>query len=177
MKLHFLLLTFFIFPSSSQQQAIMGDSSSSSDSDSESESDPNTPITAPATTNDATAATSEAPPTAGGDQEGNQQNKAPRRTHSIAHNDFEDKNIVLFNVDLETGGNDCGPVQISVAASDPQNKTSLEEFDSCVKPAIDAEWSQRAMMCMASSQANKGSRMLAKLKLSGMTCCNILKGC
>jgi hypothetical protein len=88
MKLHFLLLTFFIFPSSPQQQAIMGDSSSSSDSDSESESDPNTPITAPATTNDATAATSEAPPTAGGDQEGNQQNKAPRRTHSIAHYDF-----------------------------------------------------------------------------------------
>jgi hypothetical protein len=108
----------------------MGDSSSSS------ESEPDTPPVAPQTTTEAS------PTPASGDQEGNQRKKAPRRTHSVAHEDFGAKNIVLFNVDLETGGNLCGPVQISVAAFDPHNKISLVEFDSYVKPAFGAKWNQ-----------------------------------
>jgi hypothetical protein len=71
--------------------------------------------------------------------------KAPRRTHSIAHADFNADNIVLFNVDLETGGNLCGPVQISVAAFDPHNKISMGEFDSYVKPANGAKWCQHTI--------------------------------
>jgi hypothetical protein len=132
-------LIFFISPFRTQHQAIMVDSSSSSESELE------TPIAAPTTANDAPPTTAEAPPTASGDQEGNQQKKAPRRTHSVAHEDFVANNVVLFNVDLETGGNDCGPVQISVAAYDPRNKISLDEFDSHVKPANGAEWSQHTI--------------------------------
>ena len=115
------------------------------DSSSSSESELETPIAAPTTANDAPPTTAEAPTTASGDQEGNQQKKAPRRTHSVAHEDFVANNVVLFNVDLETGGNDCGPVQISVAACDPRNKISLDEFDSHVKPANGAEWSQHTI--------------------------------
>ena len=61
--------------------------------------------------------------------------RAPRRTHLVAHEEFKAKNIVLFNVDLETGGDSCGPVQISVAAYDPHELKNLAEFDSYLKPA------------------------------------------
>jgi DNA polymerase III alpha subunit (gram-positive type) len=68
--------------------------------------------------------------------------RAPRRTHSVAHADFESKKIILFNVDLETGGDSCGPVQISVAAYNPHEKRSLSEFDAYIRPAKGALWSQ-----------------------------------
>jgi hypothetical protein len=68
--------------------------------------------------------------------------RAPRRTHSVAHQEFKAKNIVLFNIDLETGGDSCGPVQILVAAYDPHESKNLAEFDSYVKPAKGALWSQ-----------------------------------
>jgi hypothetical protein len=64
-------------------------------------------------------------------------------------NHVHKKEVSIFGgtkKDLETaGGNDCGPVQILAAAWDPQKKASLEEFDSCVKPANGAEWLQRAV--------------------------------
>jgi hypothetical protein len=96
----------------------------------------------PTTTNDAPQITTVAPTTASGDQEGIQQKKAQRRTHSVTHKDFGTKNIALFNVNLETGGNLCGPVQILVATYDPHNKISLVEFDLYVKPAHCAKWDQ-----------------------------------
>ncbi len=111
------------------------------DFSSSSESETDVPIAAPPTNHDTPPTTTEASPTASG----NQQTKPLRRTHSVAHEDFHAKNIVLFNVDLETGGNLCGPVQISVAAFDPQKNVSLAEFDSYVKPADGAEWNQHTI--------------------------------
>jgi inhibitor of KinA sporulation pathway (predicted exonuclease) len=63
----------------------------------------------------------------------------------VAHEDFEAKKIVLFNVDLETGGDSCGPVQILVAAYDPHQKTNLEEFNSYVNPAKGTLWLQHTI--------------------------------
>lgn len=115
----------------------MDDSSSSSESE--------TAIDVPTITNILPNTATEVSNTASGDEEGKQQKKLPRRTHSVAHDDFVAETIVLFNVDLETGGNDCGPIQISVAAFDPQDKESLEEFDSYVKPGNGAIWSQHTI--------------------------------
>jgi hypothetical protein len=111
----------------------MGDSSSSSDSEND--------IVPLSTTSAVRLVVSQ-------EQQGKEQTRAtraprvPRRTHSVAHEEFEAKNIVLFNVDLETGGDSCGPVQISVAAYDPHGMKNLAEFDSYVKPAKGAQWSQ-----------------------------------
>ena len=135
-------------------------------------------IDASTITNALPTTATEASNTASGDKEGKQQKKVPRHTHSVAHEDFVAKNIVLFNVDLESGGNDCGPIQISVAAFDPQLKRSLEEFESCVKPGNGAIWSQHTINVhgIEPSQANKGSRMLAKLNTSGTSYCTTLTG-
>ena len=66
----------------------MDDTSSSSES--------GIAIDAPKTANhDAPNTATEAPPTASGDEEGKQQKKVPRRTHSVAPEDFVAKTIEL----------------------------------------------------------------------------------
>ena len=40
----------------------------------------------------------------------------PRQTHSIAHHKLLLKNCVLFSVDVKTGGDDCGIIQLSAVA-------------------------------------------------------------
>ena len=74
----------------------MDDSSSSSESE--------IAIDVPTISNTLPNTATEASNTASGDEEGKQQKKVPRRTHSVAHDDFVAETIVLFNVDLETVG-------------------------------------------------------------------------
>ena len=53
----------------------------------------------------------------------------PRNIHSIAHDEIANGNLVLLHIDLETGGEDVGVVQISCVAQKVQDTESLGEFD------------------------------------------------
>lgn len=69
-----------------------------------------------------------------------------RSSHSIAHSFIEDKQVVLFHLDVETAGAKVGMVQLSVVAVELHSNTTLGEFDKYIKPTARAEdWSDEAM--------------------------------
>ena len=71
--------------------------------------------------------------------------KKKRRTHSVAHDDLED--LILLSIDLETGGEAVGIIQISCVAYNPETGDSFE-FDEHVKPPphVSANyWSETAI--------------------------------
>ena len=68
----------------------------------------------------------------------------PRWTHPVAHHKLLLNYCVLFSVDVETGGNDCGMIQLCTVAVNLQTK-HVGEFDKYIKPPINAQWSEAAM--------------------------------
>jgi hypothetical protein len=51
---------------------------------------------------------------------------------------------MIFHVDLEHGGDDCGILQLSVTPYDPTEAKVIGEFDQYIKPPANAVWSDRA---------------------------------
>lgn len=55
--------------------------------------------------------------------------------------DFEGGRIIMLSIDMETGGENCGPVQLSGKAYDPHsNKMLGESFNMYIKPPANAVW-------------------------------------
>ena len=69
--------------------------------------------------------------------------------NSVASDLIKNNELFIISFDLETGGEDCGICQISAVAVDLQGKTVESkfdsEFDSYVKPPVQAKWNQHAM--------------------------------
>ena len=59
--------------------------------------------------------------------------------HSIMHDDWEAKSVIIFNIDVEHGGRKCGIMQLSCMADDPFSGKPLGEFDKYVKPPANVE--------------------------------------
>lgn len=79
---------------------------------------------------------------------GNHQTKATgqgtRRSTSLLHDDLLAGNCVFFSIDLETGGENCGIVQLSAVAF-KLDGTLLGEYNSYVKPPDGSIRNQNAM--------------------------------
>lgn len=64
--------------------------------------------------------------------------KPPRRTHSIAHSDIVNKNVIIVHCDLEHGGENAGICQISAVIQNPEeqefDKKTIAQFNMYVKP-------------------------------------------
>jgi hypothetical protein len=69
----------------------------------------------------------------------------PRRTFSIAHDDFLSERIIIFHVDLEHSGKEAGIVQLSVVAYNPSQGEYCGEFNEYIQPPKNAKWDERAM--------------------------------
>ena len=67
----------------------------------------------------------------------------PRRIHSIAHEQIINKSLVLFHVDIETGGEHCGIIQLSAVAHDVDTNQMLGKFNKFVNPGRDAIWNDQ----------------------------------
>ena len=72
--------------------------------------------------------------------DGNNKKNTTKRVHSIAHTDIENKSIVLFHVDIETGGEHCGIVQLSAVAHDLSTNKTIETFNRFINPGDNAIW-------------------------------------
>ena len=67
-------------------------------------------------------------------------------SHSIAHSFIEDEKLVLFHIDVETGGARVGMMQLSAVAVELHSDETLGQFDKYIKPNVQAEdWSDDAM--------------------------------
>lgn len=64
---------------------------------------------------------------------------------SVAHGLIIENKVVLVSLDLETGGESCGVIQLSAVAFTLDGKTVHENFDSYVKPPLQAQWNQHAV--------------------------------
>jgi hypothetical protein len=67
-----------------------------------------------------------------------------KRTKSIAHDDWVCHQAMVFQVDLEHGGDACGVLQLSVVAYDPTYTKVVGEFDEYIKPLGNAVWFSHA---------------------------------
>ena len=65
--------------------------------------------------------------------------------HLIAHHELLLNSCVLLSVHVETGGDDCGMVQLSAGAVNLQLREIIGEFDKYVKPAFNSQQSEAAM--------------------------------
>jgi hypothetical protein len=66
--------------------------------------------------------------------------KKPRTIHSKAHDDLMNDKCVFFSVDVETGGEHCGIVQISAVEIHFSYDGTDYEFDMYVNPGPGAKW-------------------------------------
>ena len=64
--------------------------------------------------------------------------------------DWKNKAIVIFTIDLEHGGSKCEIVQLSSVTLDPFMKIHPGEFDSYVQPDANASWNEEAMYSLGS---------------------------
>jgi hypothetical protein len=70
--------------------------------------------------------------------------KLPQLTKSIAHDDLNNGAAIYISLDLETGGPDCGIIQLSAVVSTLKGEV-IGEFNSYVRPRPNAKWNQAAM--------------------------------
>jgi hypothetical protein len=69
----------------------------------------------------------------------------PKRTNSIAHDDWVGHCSVILHVDLEHGGDkECGVIQLSAVAYEPKENKAVGKFDDYIKPPANAVWSNHA---------------------------------
>lgn len=75
--------------------------------------------------------------------------KPARRTHSVAHSDIVNKNVIIMHCDLEHGGENAGICQISAVIHNPEepefDKKTISQFNMYVKPPKNAVWDRYAM--------------------------------
>ena len=65
----------------------------------------------------------------------NKKEKKKGSYNSIAHDNFLEGNLVLFHVDLETGGKNCGIIQLATIAYDVDKKRALDDgFNKYINP-------------------------------------------
>jgi hypothetical protein len=80
----------------------------------------------------------------------------PKRTFSIAHDDFLSERIIIFHIDLEHSGKEAGIVQLSVVAYDPSKEEYCGEFNEYIQPPKNAKWEEREQWkFMVSSQIKR----------------------
>ena len=91
--------------------------------------------------------------------------KKERKTFSIAHQWLDEGNAVLVHIDLETGGEQCGVVQLSSVIYDVGLRLVVGEFNKYVRPPDDAVWNSHACVhCLsASSESIKSADTLVKV--------------
>ena len=64
-----------------------------------------------------------------------QREQRKKQFNSIAHDNILDGNLVLFHVDIETGGKNCGIVQLATIAFDVEEKRALDSgFNKYINP-------------------------------------------
>jgi hypothetical protein len=69
--------------------------------------------------------------------------KTKRSVH-VAHDDLVGHRSVIFHVDLEHVGDNCGVLQLLVVAHDPTEGKIVGKFDKHIKPPATAIWSNHA---------------------------------
>jgi hypothetical protein len=69
----------------------------------------------------------------------------------IVHDDLVEENCVFFSIDIETGGEDCGMVQLSAVQINFEANSTVHEFDMYINPGHSAKWD---LMCMMMSGLN-----------------------
>jgi len=70
--------------------------------------------------------------------------KKERKTFSVAHRWLHESNAVLVHVELETGGKQCGVIQLSAVIYDVGLRLGVGEFNRYVRPPEDAVWNSHA---------------------------------
>ena len=75
--------------------------------------------------------------------------KKPKHLHSIAHEHFTEKELVFLSLDVETGGENVGLIQLLCVSYDPNANNpptnGKDEFDEYIKPLKNVEagdWNQ-----------------------------------
>jgi hypothetical protein len=94
----------------------------------------------------------------------NNSNRCDRANCVDSHDNLVGHRSVIFHVDLEHGGNNCGVLQLSVVACNPTEGKIVGEFDKHVKPPATAIWSNHAMEHIPTM---KESHLLWKSQKSG----------
>jgi hypothetical protein len=72
-----------------------------------------------------------------------------RRKHSIAHDSIVAGNLIFLHVDLETGGEEVGVIQISCVCHDYKTNEVIGTFDSYVRPPASVKpshWNEHATL-------------------------------
>ena len=69
----------------------------------------------------------------------------PKRTFSIAHDDFLSERIMIFDIDLERSSKEARIVQLFVMAYDPSKWEYCGKFNEYIKPPKSDKLEERAM--------------------------------